>query len=56
MDLKLDASRFMLVFMKIEKMHSKVKYFEVNKDYNFHIANSTTHVKKSGNKVIPQKH
>jgi hypothetical protein len=32
------ASRFMLIFMKILKMYVKVKYFEVNKESNLHVA------------------
>jgi hypothetical protein len=40
-NLKQHASRFMLILMKILKMYFKVKYCEVNKSSNLHIANGT---------------
>jgi uncharacterized protein YktA (UPF0223 family) len=42
--------------MKIEKMHIKVKYCEVNKDNNFHIANSTYNPYKSTKRARNMQH
>jgi hypothetical protein len=44
--LKQHASRFMLIFMKILKMYLKIKYCEVNKERNKHIANGTYNPRK----------
>jgi hypothetical protein len=44
--LKLHASRFILIFMKILKMYLKVKYCEVNKDITYTLQTELTiHIK-----------
>jgi hypothetical protein len=44
-ELKQHTSRFMLIFMKSEKMHKKEEYCIVNEDNNFPIARAiTTHI------------